>query len=152
TGFVYDKNVITRELSTWADFFDAAQNEASGKTAMLDDPAGLLGPYFWANGIDWNTEDPADLEAAREFLVTSIAPHIAAFDSYPGAGAISQGTHALMQAWNGGARLGILESPEPERWAWSLGGPDTELWMDNWSIAEGAPHPEAAHAFIDFAM
>ena len=40
TGFVYDKSVITRELKTWNDFLDAAQNEASGKTSMLDDPAG----------------------------------------------------------------------------------------------------------------
>src|SRR5690606_26949716 len=30
TGFVYDKTVITRELKTWNDFFDAAKNEASG--------------------------------------------------------------------------------------------------------------------------
>jgi spermidine/putrescine transport system substrate-binding protein len=33
-----------------------------------------------------------------------------------------------------------------------LPGPITELWMDNWAIAEGAPHPEAAHAFIDWSM
>lgn len=32
------------------------------------------------------------------------------------------------------------------------GSPDTELWMDNWAIAAGAPHPEAAHAFINFAL
>lgn len=152
TGFVYDKNVITRELTTWADFFDAAQNEASGKTSMSDDPAGIIGSYFWANDMDWNTEDPDELEAARQFLVTDIAPHIAAFDSYPGTNAIPQGTQVLMQAWNGDARLGLLESSEPERWQWVLPGPVTELWMDNWAIAAGAPHPEAAHAFINYSM
>ncbi len=57
-----------------------------------------------------------------------------------------------MQSWNGDARLGILESPDPDRWQWVLGGPDTELWMDNWAIAAGAPHPEAAHAFINFIL
>ncbi len=31
TGFVYDKTAITRDLVTWNDFLDAAQNEASGK-------------------------------------------------------------------------------------------------------------------------
>ncbi|MGA7148408.1 MAG: spermidine/putrescine ABC transporter substrate-binding protein [Microbacterium sp.] len=152
TGFVYDKNVITRELSTWGDFFDAAQNEASGKTSMSDDPAGIIGAYFWANDMDWNTEDPDDLEACRVFLVDEIAPHIAAFDSYPGTSAIPQGTQALMQAWNGDARLGILESSEPDRWQWVLPGPITELWMDNWAIAAGAPHPEAAHKFIDYSL
>ncbi|KQZ85924.1 spermidine/putrescine ABC transporter substrate-binding protein [Microbacterium sp. Root166] len=152
TGFVYDKNVITRELATWGDFFDAAQNEASGKTSMSDDPAGIIGAYFWANDMDWNTEDPDELEACRAFLVDEIAPHIAAFDSYPGTSAIPQGTQALMQAWNGDARLGLLESSEPDRWQWVLPGPITELWMDNWAIAAGAPHPEAAHAFINYSL
>lgn len=152
TGFVYDKNVITRELATWGDFFDAAQNEASGKTSMSDDPAGIIGAYFWANDMDWNTEDEAELEACRQFLVNEIAPHISAFDSYPGTNAIPQGTQVLMQAWNGDARLGLLESSDPDRWQWVLPGPVTELWMDNWAIATGAPHPEAAHAFINFSM
>lgn len=152
TGYVYDTTVITRELTTWADFLDAAQNEASGRTSVLDDPGDLTGLYFWANGIDWNTTDEGDLAAAEEFLVGTLATHISAFDSYPGGAAIPQGTHVLMQAWNGDARLGILESPDPDRWQWVLGGPDTELWMDNWAIAAGAPNPEAAHAFIDFML
>ncbi|MET0734327.1 MAG: extracellular solute-binding protein [Microbacterium sp.] len=152
TGFVYDKNVITRELATWADFFDAAQNEASGKTSMSDDPAGIIGAYFWANDLDWNTEDPDELEACRAFLVDEIAPHISAFDSYPGTNSMPQGTQVLMQAWNGDARLGFMESSEPDRWQWVLPGPVTELWMDNWAIAAGAPNPEAAHAFINFSL
>ncbi len=152
TGYVYDKTVITRELTTWADFFDAAQNEASGKTSMSDDPAGIIGAYFWANDMDWNTDDPAELDACADFLINEIAPHISAFDSYAGSNAIPQGTHALMQSWNGDARLGLMESSDPDRWQWVLPGPITELWMDNWAIAEGAPHPEAAHAFINWAM
>jgi spermidine/putrescine transport system substrate-binding protein len=81
-----------------------------------------------------------------------MAPHIAAFDSYPGGSAIPQGTHVLMQSWNGDARIGIMESPDPDRWTWVLGAPTTELWMDNWCIAKGAPNIEAAHAFIDFVL
>jgi spermidine/putrescine transport system substrate-binding protein len=152
TGFVYDKTVITRELTTWADFFDAAQNEASGKTSMSDDPAGIIGSYFWANNLDWNTDDAAQLEECRDFMVNTIAPHISAFDSYPGTNAIPQGTQVLMQSWNGDARLGLTETSEPDRWQWVLPGPITELWMDNWAIAAGAPNPEAAHAFINFSM
>ena len=40
--------------------------------------------YFWANGIDWTTEDTADLDAYEEFMVDQLAPHMKAFDSYPG--------------------------------------------------------------------
>lgn len=152
TGFVYDKTKISRELNTWADFIDAAQNEASGKMSVLDDPAPLLGLYFWSHGIDWNTTDEADLDAGEAFLVNELAPHISTFDSYPGGVAIPQAQQMLMQVWNGDARLGILESDDPDRWVWRLGSPDTELWMDNWAIATGAPNPEAAHAFINFIM
>jgi spermidine/putrescine transport system substrate-binding protein len=152
TGFVYDKTVITRELKDWNDFLDAAQNEASGRTSVLDDPAELTGLYFWANGIDWNTTDPADLDAAEDYLVNTLAPHVSAFDSYPGGAAIPQATHALMQAWNGDARIGMIEGGEPDRWQWVLGGPATEIWMDNWAIPVGAPNPEAAHAFIDYVL
>lgn len=152
TGFVYDTNVVKRELTTWKDFIDAAQHEASGKTSVLDDPAPMCGIYYWANGIDWNTTDPAQLDACEAFIVGELAPHVAAFDSYPGGQAIPQGTQALMQVWNGDCRIGIQESDTPDRWKWVLGAPATELWMDNWAIAAGAPHPEAAHAFINFVL
>ncbi|MGI9824117.1 extracellular solute-binding protein, partial [Agromyces sp. Marseille-Q5079] len=152
TGFVYDKTVITRELKTWNDFLDAAQNEASGKTSVLDDPAEVTGIYYWANGIDWTTTDQADIDACEDYIVNTLAPHIAAFDSYPGGQAIPQATQVLMQAWNGDARIGMIESPDPDRWQWVLGSPATELWMDNWAIPVGAPHPEAAHAFINYTM
>lgn len=152
TGFVYDKTVITRELTTWNDFLDAAKNEASGRTSVLDDPVEITGIYYWANGIDWDTTDPAHIDAAEEYLLTELAPHLAAFDSYPGGAAIPQATMALMQAWNGDARLGIMESPDPDRWQWVLGSPATELWMDNWAVLASAPHPEAAHAFLNYVL
>jgi spermidine/putrescine transport system substrate-binding protein len=152
TGYVYDKTKISREMSTWQDFIDVAMGEASGRTSVLDDPSDVLGIYMWANGIDWNTTDSAELDACEDFLVNKFAKHIKAFDSYPGAEAIPQGQHALMQVWNGDARLGIMESDDPDKWVWVLGGPKTELWMDNWAIAKGAPHPEAAHAFINHVL
>jgi len=152
TGFVYDKTVISRELATWSDFLDAAQNEASGKTSMLDDASELTGAYFWANGIPWTTTDEGDLDAAEDFLVNTLAPHLEAFDSYPGGGAIQQASHVLMQAYNGDVRLALMETSEPDRWQWVLAGPKTEIWMDNWSIPTGAPHPEAAHAFINYVL
>jgi spermidine/putrescine transport system substrate-binding protein len=152
TGFVYDTTVINRELATWSDFIDAAQNEASGQTSVLDDPGEVTGIYYWANGIDMNTTDTGEQDACEDFIVNELAPHIAAFDSYPGGQAIPQATHALMQSWNGDARLGIMESGEPERWKWVLGAPTTLLWMDNWAVAGDAPHPEAAHAFINYVL
>ena len=83
TGWIYDKTVITREITSWADFIDVASNEASGKTSILDTAPNLCGMYFWANGKDWNTTDEADLKACEDFLVGEFAQHVKAFDSYP---------------------------------------------------------------------
>lgn len=151
TGYAYDSTVITRELKTWPDFFDAAQKEGSGRTSLLEDPGEITSAYFNANGIDENTVTTADYDAAQTFLVDSIAPHVQAFDSNAGSGAIPTNEHALVQSWNGDARLGMLNNPEPDRWRWVLPTP-TNRWQDNWAIPTGAPHPVAAHALINYVM
>jgi spermidine/putrescine transport system substrate-binding protein len=151
TGWIVDKNQISRPINTWNDFLDVAMNEASGNMSVLDAPNELSGLYFWANGIDWTTENPADLDAYETFIVDKLAPHIKAFDSYPGY-QFAQGNYALSHVWNGDARQGFNSFKDPSRYAWGLGAPVTELWMDNWAIIKGAPHPNAAYAWINFIL
>ncbi len=149
TGYVYDASRISGELVTWKDFVRVAQTEASGQTSVLAVAPDFAGIYFWGHGIDWTTEDPADLDAAEQYLLTELVPHIKAFDSYPGP-AIVEGTYALSQAFTGDARRAVSE--DPERFKWVLGAPKTEIWMDNWAIVAGAKHPRTAHAFINYML
>jgi spermidine/putrescine transport system substrate-binding protein len=151
TGWIYDTTLVSTEINTWQDFLDVAAGEASGATSVLDAPGDLTGIYFWANGINWTTEDTADLDACEDYIVNNLAPHLKAFDSYPGI-ALTQGNYALSQAWNGDARQGLLSTDEPDRYKWGLGAPKTELWMDNWCILKEAQHPEAAYAWINFIL
>src|SRR5918994_6844011 len=149
TGWIYDTTKVSATIETWNDFIAVAQGEASGQTSVLDTPGNLAGIYFWANGIDWATEDTADLDACEEFTVNELAPHIKAYDSYPGI-ALTEGKYALSHAWNGDARQGLLSTDDPDRYVWGLGTPVTELWMDNWCIVKDAPDPNAAHAWINY--
>ena len=155
TGWIYDTAQVTTPIATWADFITVAQTEASGNTSVLDSPPNLNGIYFWANGIDWTTEDTADLDACEAFLVDELAQHIKAFDSYPGI-ALAQGNYALSQVWNGDARQGLISIEEsggdPAQYVWGIGAPETELWMDNWCIVEGAQNVDAAYDFINFIL
>ncbi len=153
TGWIYDSQVIKRDINTWTDFVDAAQNEASGATSVLDAPTDLTGIYFWGHGIDWTTEATADLDACETYCVNELAPHVKAFDSYPGI-ALTQGNYALSQAWNGDARQGLIavQDKDPERYKWGLGAPKTELWMDNWAILKEVQHPNAAYAWINYIL
>jgi spermidine/putrescine transport system substrate-binding protein len=155
TGFMWNTTVVTEDLKTWADFIKAAQGPASGQVSVLDTAVNLVGMYFFANGIDWNTEDPADLDAAEKFLVEEFAPHLKGFESYPSS-KMAEGAYALCMCWNGDGRQGYARIVEaggnPDEWKWALGAPVTELWMDNYCIAAGAPNPDAAHAWINWIL
>ena len=152
TGYVYDSTVIQRDLTTWADFLDAAQNEAAGKTTVLDDPKEVLGIALFAEGIDVNTTDEGELDQGEQMLLDQLAPHLTAFESYPGGGAMSEGTNVLLQAWNGDARQGILAEGDSGRWKWVLPTEGSNIWMDNWTIVKGAKNAEAAYSFIDYVL
>jgi len=149
TGWIYDKTKVSSEISTWSDFLDVAKGEASGQTSVLDTPGNLTGIWFWANDIPWTTTEAADLDACEDYIVNELAPHIKAYDSYPGI-ALTEGKYALSHAWNGDARQGLLSADDPERYVWGLGAPVTELWMDNWCIVKGAENVNAAHAWINY--
>jgi spermidine/putrescine transport system substrate-binding protein len=156
TGWIYDKTVVSREIKTWGDFIDVAMNEASGNFSLLDSATEMCGTYFWANGIDWTTTDPAQLSACEEFMVNELAPHIKAFDSYPGIN-LTQGNYALSQAWNGDARQGLLSiqaaGGDPADYGWAaVGAPETQLWMDTWVIMKGAANMDAAYNFMNYIL
>lgn len=155
TGWIYDKTVVKREINSWSDFIDVAMNEAKGNTSILDTAPNLCGMYFWANGVDWNTTDEAELSACEDFLVNEFASSIKAFDSYPGIN-LTQGNYALSMVWNGDARQGLLSVEEaggnPDDYVWGLGAPETELWMDNWCILKDAANQDAAYNFLDFIL
>jgi spermidine/putrescine transport system substrate-binding protein len=151
TGWIVDKSQVSTPINTWTDFINVCMGEASGNCSLLDAPNELAGLYFWANGIDWTTEDPADLDAYENFMVNELAPHVKTFESYPGY-QFGQGEWAVSHVWNGDARQGFNSFKDPSRYAWGLGSPTTELWMDNWCMVQGAPHPDAAYAFMNFIL
>lgn len=151
TGYVYDTTVIQRELTSWADFLDAAQKEASGSLSLLEDQGEVAFTYFYANGINPNTTDPDDIAAYRTFILDKIAPHVQAFESSTNA-SISSSARALIHCWNGDARLGVLGNAEPDRYKWVWPSEGANLWQDNWAIVNGAPHEDAAYEFINYVL
>ena len=155
TGYIYDTTKISKKMANWQDFLDVCMGEASGNCAVIDAAPNYCGPWFWANGIDWNTEKPEDLDACEKFLVEEFAQHIKAFDSYPST-KLAEGAFSIAMAWNGDARQAYTRIEEaggnPDDWKWVLGAPETELWMDNYCIAAGAPNAEAANAWINWDL
>ncbi|HJF13306.1 MAG TPA: spermidine/putrescine ABC transporter substrate-binding protein [Enteractinococcus helveticum] len=151
TGYVYDVEAIPEELTTWEDFIRVAQKEASGSTLLLEDPWEVVAIALAAKGYDLNTSNDDELEEAREIVVEQIAPHIRAYSSTVSTSMI-QGGFKLLQAFNGDARQGFLEVDDPDRWKFVFPTPTANRWTDTWCLATGAPHPDAAHRFIDYII
>jgi spermidine/putrescine transport system substrate-binding protein len=156
TGWIYDNTVITTPITTWQEFLDAAKSEGvSGQVSVLDSAPDLTGMYFWAKGIDWNTTNAADLDACEAYLVNDLAPHVKAFDSFPGVN-LTQGNYVLSEAFNGDARQGLLKVEEagddPKKYTYSHPKPKGEIWMDNWCIVKGAKNVDACYGFINFIL
>ena len=151
SGYVYDTTVIKREMTSWKDFFDAAQKEAAGKTSLLADPNEILWAYFFSIGEDINTNDSATLDKAKDFLVKSIAPNVQAFESYV-SNTIAQNGRVLAHSWNGDARQGIISNDDKSRYKWVKPTEGAGQFLDNWCIPKGAKNIDAAHAFIDYVL
>src|SRR5690625_39335 len=151
TGFVYDVQEIPEELTSWDDFIRVAQNEASGSTLLLEDPWELVAVALAAKGYDLNTADEGELEEAREIVVDQIAPHVRSYASTVSTTMIQAG-FKLLHAFNGDARQGIMEVEDPDRWKFVFPTPTANLWTDTWCLATGAPHPDAAHEFINYIL
>ncbi len=152
TGFIYDKTVITKKLSTWKDFVNAAaMPQVSGRVSVLDDPDDVIGIALWNEGVDWNTTSSAKLHTANNWLIKNLAPHVKSFDSYPGGtGGLVDGSYVLSQAWNGDARQALEK--DPSRFEWVIPFPTTEIWVDNWALAKGAKNVDTAHAFLNYVL
>ncbi len=154
TGYIYDSSKINRELTTWGDFLDATAKEFKGNNSWLDTSDNVLGPYFWANGISWNTTKAEDLDAAEKALV-ALAPNVKAFDSYPSS-KIAEGAYGMSAAWNGDARQAYVRiadaGGDPEPWKWVLGAPMTEIWMDHYAITSDAKNVDGAYAWINWML
>ena len=129
-----------------AAFADLWKDEYAGRMVMVDDARAIIGATLLTLGYDPNTTDPAQLDEAKARLIT-LVPNVKIWDSDSPKTALIAGDADLGIVWTGEARLAKdeLESIEfiyPSEGAIS--------WQDNWSIPTGAPHPDAAYAWLNY--
>ena len=73
-------------------------------------------------------------------MVNQLAPHVKAFESYPGY-QFAQGNYALSQVWNGDARQGFNSFKDPSHYAWGLGRARHRAVDGQLDHREGRPAP-----------
>ena len=144
-GLVVDTEKVDRPVTKWADLWDPAFKD---RVVLLDDEREVLGMVLTTLGYDKNSTDPAQLEEAKAKLI-ELMPNVRLFDSDSPKTALLAGEVWLGQTWNGEAAIAHSENPAIDYICPEEG---CGIWYDNLAIPKGAPHTDAAHAFINYVL
>ena len=147
TGIAIRTKVVEDEVNTWKQFFEVAP-KYSGRIVLVDSPGDVFTAPLKALGYSLNSVDPTELEAARGLLM-DLAPHVLALDSDQYNTKIATEEAVLGLVWTGGI-VELRDDPDTADTVYKIPDDGTLYWMDTWVVLADAPHPNAAHAFIDF--
>jgi spermidine/putrescine-binding protein len=144
-GIAVNTAKVTKPITKFADLWDPA---FKNNLVVLDDEREIIGMALIVLGYDKNSTDPAQLEAAKQKLI-ALKPNIKLYDSDSPKTALLSGEVVAGVVWNGEASLAHQENPDI---TYILPEEGMGLWYDNLSIPAGAPHKDAATAFINFVL
>lgn len=144
-GLVVDTNKVTRPITQWADLWDP---EFKGRVVLLDDEHEVLGMVLLTLGYDKNSIDPAQLEEAKAKML-ELMPNVRLMDSDSPKTALLAGEVWLGQTWNGEAAIAHGENSAIDYICPKEG---CGIWYDNLAIPKGAPHKDAALAFLNYVL
>jgi spermidine/putrescine-binding protein len=147
TGITIRTKTVTEEVKTWKQFFEVAPNY-SGRIVIVDSPGDVFVAPLKALGYSLNSTDPKELGEARELLM-GLAPHVLALNSDTYDAQLASEECVLGLTWTGGI-ADLRDAPETADTVYQIPEDGTLFWLDTWVIFEGAPHPEAAHAWLNF--
>jgi spermidine/putrescine transport system substrate-binding protein len=147
TGIAVRTKDVAEEVKTWKQFFEVAP-KYSGRIVVVDSPGDVFVAPLKALGYSLNSVDPKELGEARELLM-GLAPHVLALDSDQYNTKIETEEAVLGLVWTGGI-LELRDKPETADTAYYIPEDGTLFWLDTWVVLADAPHPEAAHAFLNF--
>lgn len=160
-GIGYDKEKIRQRLgvdaiTSW-DVLFKPENAAKLKDcgiAVLDSPSEAMGTALAYLGIDPNSEKPEDL-AKGAALMKTLRPHVKYFHSSQYINDLASGAICVAVGYNGDilqARSRAQEAKNGVSIGFSVPREGALMWFDVMAIPKDAPHPENAHAFLNFIL
>lgn len=146
TGFMYRTDMIYEEPKSWADFWQLSE-KFSGRVTVLDSPGEVIGAALKMRGQSYNASSLDPLAGARDDLL-NLKPHLLAFETNYKPLLIS-GETCMALGWNGDAAA-LIAQDIPIKYV--IPNEGSQIWEDDWAIAEHALNSELAHAFLNFVM
>jgi spermidine/putrescine transport system substrate-binding protein len=145
-GIGYRKSRVSSVPDSWKTVFES--DEYSGRLALLSESRTVLGVVAKYLGNSLNASDPAQVKAAEELLIRQ-KPHIKVFAEDNGQDLLLSGEVDVTMEWNGDM-LQVME--EDDDLAYVVPKEGSLIWQDCLCVPRKAPHPENAHAFINFIL
>lgn len=144
-SIIYNADKVSTPPAKWADLWNP---DYAGRMVFLDDSRVVIGFTLLTLGYDPNTTDPAQLDEAKAKLMELI-PNVKLFDSDSPKTALIAGDVDLGMTWTGEAFLAQQENPA---FTYIYPTEGAILWQDNWAMPAGAPHADAAYAWLAYTM
>jgi spermidine/putrescine transport system substrate-binding protein len=152
TMFFFNNKIVTEPLSTMHDFYTALPKYVShGRTNLLDGAEEVIPLALMALAIDPNTTSQSDFSTVKSFLL-SIRKGVTTIDSSAYINDAIAGKIILSQGWNGDVRRIVQGRAKQGDITAVIPQAASEIWADNWCIPASAPHPVAAHAWINWLL
>jgi spermidine/putrescine transport system substrate-binding protein len=152
TMFFFNNKLVTDELKTMHDFYMALpKNVSKGRTNLLDGAEEVVPLALTALGLDPNTTSQSDFSQVKSFLL-SIRKGVTTIDSSAYIDDAIAGKIILGQGWNGDVRRIVQGRAKQKDMTAVIPTAASEIWADNWCIPASAPHPVAAHAWINWLL
>jgi spermidine/putrescine-binding protein len=144
-ALIYNADKVSNPPASFADLWNP---DYAGRMVFLDDSRVVIGMALLTLGYDVNTKDPVQLEEAKAKLATLI-PGVKLFDSDSPKTALIAGDVDLGITWTGEAFTAQQENPA---FTFVYPAEGAVLWQDNWAMPTGAPHPDAAYAWLNYTL
>lgn len=145
-GILYDTKVVSEEVTSWDAMWDPRYE---GRIVMYDELRDAMAAALKRLGYSLNTKNPSELEDAKRSLIEQKPLLLGYFASTETRELVLRGDVALGHVDVGDAFLAITED---DRLKYIIPEEGTNLWLDNMAIPKGAPHPGAAHEFINYVL
>jgi spermidine/putrescine transport system permease protein len=143
-GIGYDR-ARTGPVDSWAALWDP---RFRGRILMLDDARESLGAALKRLGLSFNATAPDALRRAQGLLLLQ-KPLVRTYNSASFDDALISGDVWLAHGWSGQFAKAMAERPGL---GYVVPKEGSSLFLDSLAIPRSAPHPELAHAFLDFVM
>src|SRR3954454_12184362 len=150
TAFAYRTDRIKANLRSWKDFFAFLPHAKGLHVNFIESPAEVIGMALVSLGYSMNTKSDKELAAAQKLLI-SVKPYVSTINEVYDDD-FSSGKIDLGITYSGDAlRIQAARKAKNDIRVVLPAGV-SELWIDNWAISAFAPHPKAAHAWINFVL